>query len=217
MIAIAIQAPVSISLASQDTAIAGRGAARVAAALLLAQFGGMWGAVFVLPPSIDWPASLDEPAYVLLPILLKQAVRSERQRARAHLCLPGPPGPAASPARRRSLASVAPPPPCRGSRPRTLASWPGKPGARWRPRRGRMGPQSSRRHAQPAPPAVLTQDPTDPGACRRLPVAHHLAGKLHPVDGRGTGLDQAQDRLLDQYAFGAGHVYDDVSLKALAD
>jgi hypothetical protein len=46
--------------------------ARLAALLLLAQFAGMWGAFFILLPSIDWPASLDEPASVMLPRILEQ-------------------------------------------------------------------------------------------------------------------------------------------------
>ncbi len=50
-----------------------RGAARIAALLLLAQFVAMWAAFFILAPSINWPASLDEPASAMLPLLIAQA------------------------------------------------------------------------------------------------------------------------------------------------
>jgi hypothetical protein len=33
----------------------------------------MWGAFFILLPAINWPASLDEPAAVMLPLILEQA------------------------------------------------------------------------------------------------------------------------------------------------
>lgn len=52
--------------------IAARPAARAAAMLLSAQFVCMWGAFFVLAPSIDWPASLDLPASEMLPLLLER-------------------------------------------------------------------------------------------------------------------------------------------------
>jgi len=59
--------PLSIpATAAADT----RPAARAAALLLNAQFLCMWGAFFVLAPSIDWPASLDLPAAEMLPLLL---------------------------------------------------------------------------------------------------------------------------------------------------
>ena len=45
---------------------------RLAAVLLLGQFAFMWGAFFVLAPSIDWPASLDLPAARMLPLLLEE-------------------------------------------------------------------------------------------------------------------------------------------------
>ncbi len=48
------------------------GAPRIAAVLLMAQFCGMWGAFFVLAPSINWPASLDLPASQMLPLMLEQ-------------------------------------------------------------------------------------------------------------------------------------------------
>lgn len=47
--------------------------ARLAAGLLLAQFAGMWGAFLILAPAIDWPVSLDEPAGVILPMILAKA------------------------------------------------------------------------------------------------------------------------------------------------
>lgn len=50
-----------------------RPVARLAALLLLGQFAAMWGAFFVLMPAIDWPASLGEPASVVLPLILDQA------------------------------------------------------------------------------------------------------------------------------------------------
>ena len=46
---------------------------RAAAALLLAQFACMWGAFFVLAPTIDWPASLDLPASAMLPLVLERS------------------------------------------------------------------------------------------------------------------------------------------------
>jgi hypothetical protein len=46
---------------------------RLAAGLLAAQFAGMWGAFFILLPAINWPASLDEPADVMLPLILEKA------------------------------------------------------------------------------------------------------------------------------------------------
>ena len=39
------------------------------AALLIAQFVTMWGAFFILAPSIDWPASLDQPPAAILPLI----------------------------------------------------------------------------------------------------------------------------------------------------
>lgn len=46
---------------------------RLAAGLLTAQFVGMWGAFFILAAAINWPASLDEPAGVILPLILQQS------------------------------------------------------------------------------------------------------------------------------------------------
>ncbi len=46
---------------------------RAAAILLIAQFVTMWGAFFILAPSIDWPASLDQPPSVILPLIVEQA------------------------------------------------------------------------------------------------------------------------------------------------
>ncbi len=42
---------------------------RLAGWLLLGQFAAMWAAFFILAPAINWPASLDEPASVMLPLL----------------------------------------------------------------------------------------------------------------------------------------------------
>lgn len=50
-----------------------RPVARLAALLLLGQFAAMWGAFAILAPAIDWPTSLDQPASVMLPLLLQQA------------------------------------------------------------------------------------------------------------------------------------------------
>jgi len=46
---------------------------RLAAVLLLVQFVCMWAAFFILMPAINWPASLDEPPAVILPLILDQA------------------------------------------------------------------------------------------------------------------------------------------------
>lgn len=46
---------------------------RSAAALLLAQFACMWAAFLILMPAINWPASLDEPASVVLPLILQKS------------------------------------------------------------------------------------------------------------------------------------------------
>jgi hypothetical protein len=48
-------------------------ARRRTAALLLIQFVTMWGAFFILAPAINWPASLDEPPAVILPLILDQS------------------------------------------------------------------------------------------------------------------------------------------------
>lgn len=42
-------------------------------ALLLLQFVTMWGAFFILAPAINWPASLDEPPAIILPLILNQS------------------------------------------------------------------------------------------------------------------------------------------------
>ena len=60
------------TLLRERAAIPAWGAARAASVLLLAQFCAMWGAFFVLAPSINWPASLDLPAAEMLPLLLEQ-------------------------------------------------------------------------------------------------------------------------------------------------
>ena len=41
--------------------------------LILLQFATMWGAFFTLAPSINWPASLDEPPAIILPLILDQS------------------------------------------------------------------------------------------------------------------------------------------------
>lgn len=48
-------------------------ARRVAAVLLISQFIAMWGAFGILAPAINWPASLDEPPAVMLPLILQQS------------------------------------------------------------------------------------------------------------------------------------------------
>ena len=67
-------------------------AARAAAVLLLLQFCAMWGAFFVLAPSIDWPASLGLPASEMLPLLLEEFgfVFSGYALYLAHAVLPVP-------------------------------------------------------------------------------------------------------------------------------
>jgi hypothetical protein len=50
------------------------GVHRIAAALLIAQFVLMFAALFILGGAINWPASLDEPASVNLPLILEQRV-----------------------------------------------------------------------------------------------------------------------------------------------
>ncbi len=42
--------------------------------LLLLQFATMWGAFFILAPTINWPASLGEPPTVIFPLILDQSV-----------------------------------------------------------------------------------------------------------------------------------------------
>ncbi len=42
--------------------------------LLLVQFATMWGAFFILAPTINWPASLEEPPSVIFPLILDQSV-----------------------------------------------------------------------------------------------------------------------------------------------
>ena len=42
--------------------------------LLLLQFATMWGAFFILAPTINWPASLGEPPAVIFPLILDQSV-----------------------------------------------------------------------------------------------------------------------------------------------
>ena len=52
---------------------AGQGAVPASAGLLLLQFVTMWTAFFILAPSINWPASLDVPPAVILPLILDQS------------------------------------------------------------------------------------------------------------------------------------------------
>lgn len=54
-------------------AVTRRGSSAAAAALLLLQFVTMWGAFFILAPAINWPASLDEPPAIILPLILDQS------------------------------------------------------------------------------------------------------------------------------------------------
>lgn len=44
-----------------------------ASLLLLLQFATMWGAFFILAPTINWPASLSEPPAVIFPLILDQS------------------------------------------------------------------------------------------------------------------------------------------------
>lgn len=46
----------------------------VTSGLLLLQFAAMWMAFFILAPSINWPASLNEPPSVVMPLILDQSV-----------------------------------------------------------------------------------------------------------------------------------------------
>jgi hypothetical protein len=55
-------------------AVTQRGPSGAVAALLLLQFVTMWGAFFILAPAINWPASLNEPPAVILPLILDQSV-----------------------------------------------------------------------------------------------------------------------------------------------
>lgn len=50
-----------------------RAAARTASVLLASQFVAMWAAFAILAPTINWPASLDEPPSVILPLILDQS------------------------------------------------------------------------------------------------------------------------------------------------
>lgn len=44
-----------------------------AVGLIFLQFATMWGAFFILAPTINWPASLGEPPAVILPLILDQS------------------------------------------------------------------------------------------------------------------------------------------------
>lgn len=50
-----------------------RGGVTGAVGLILLQFATMWGAFFILAPAINWPASLDEPPAIILPLILEQS------------------------------------------------------------------------------------------------------------------------------------------------
>lgn len=50
-----------------------QGRASGTSGLLLLQFATMWTAFFILAPTINWPASLDEPPSVMLPLILDQS------------------------------------------------------------------------------------------------------------------------------------------------
>lgn len=50
-----------------------QGTRRTAAVLLFAQFAAMWGAFFVLAPSINWPASLDLAPAEIFPLIRSNA------------------------------------------------------------------------------------------------------------------------------------------------
>ncbi len=49
------------------------GIARVTAVMLIVQFVLMFAALFILGGAINWPASLDEPAAVILPLIVEQS------------------------------------------------------------------------------------------------------------------------------------------------
>ena len=61
----------TLSLAHSPAAQAARSrtVARTGAALLIGQFIAMWTAFFILAPAINWPASLDAPPAVILPLI----------------------------------------------------------------------------------------------------------------------------------------------------
>ncbi len=44
-----------------------------AVSLIFLQFATMWGAFFILAPTINWPASLGEPPAIILPLILDQS------------------------------------------------------------------------------------------------------------------------------------------------
>jgi hypothetical protein len=47
---------------------------RLAAGLLIGQFAAMWGAFFILAPSINWPASLDLPPSEIFPLIQSKSL-----------------------------------------------------------------------------------------------------------------------------------------------
>lgn len=50
-----------------------RSGVTVAVGLIFLQFATMWGAFFILAPTINWPASLGEPPAIILPLILDQS------------------------------------------------------------------------------------------------------------------------------------------------
>lgn len=65
------QIPSASIHSSHSTAL--QGTRRTAAVLLFAQFVAMWGAFFVLAPSINWPASLDLTPGEIFPLIRSNA------------------------------------------------------------------------------------------------------------------------------------------------
>lgn len=63
----------NITTTEHTSPAATTGARRTAAVLLMAQFAAMWGAFFVLAPSINWPASLDLAPAEIFPLIRTHA------------------------------------------------------------------------------------------------------------------------------------------------
>jgi hypothetical protein len=60
--------------AQQNQSPSNKSYRRLAAGLLIGQFAAMWGAFFVLAPSINWPASLDLPPSEIFPLIQSKSV-----------------------------------------------------------------------------------------------------------------------------------------------
>lgn len=60
--------------AEQNHSASNKGYRRLTATLLLTQFAAMWGAFFILAPSINWPASLDLPPAEIFPLIQSKSV-----------------------------------------------------------------------------------------------------------------------------------------------